>query len=370
MSRGILALIRFAGTPIIIGLLAGSLWVLMSKPTVLQGLFSENNERLERVSYSDAVRKASPSVVNIYTKKALPNRQHPLANHPLFRRYFNNAPNQERLQSTLGSGVIIREDGSILTNHHVVNGASEIVVLLSDGREAAATIVGTDSESDLAVLKIEADNLQAISQGDSERVHVGDVVLAIGNPLGVGQTVTQGIISAIGRRGLNLSTFEDFIQTDASINPGNSGGALIDARGNLIGINSAILDSGDGIGFAIPAKAALKVMNDILTYGRPVRGWLGVEAQTLSPPLAQSLQVEEANGIVITAIYRNGPAHTAGIKPGDVITHIDGEAVRDGQRGMSRIADRSPGDQVQIRISRQGQILNLTATVGTRPTAG
>ncbi len=371
MSRGLLALFRYASTPILIGLLAGCVWILINKPAVLQGIFPDNNERYGRVSYSDAVRKASPSVVNIYTKKALPNRQHPLSNHPLFRRYFNNAPNQKRLQSTLGSGVIIRADGFILTNHHVVNGASEIVVLLSDGREAAASIVGTDSESDLAVLQIEANNLQAISLGDSERIHVGDVVLAIGNPLGVGQTVTQGIVSAIGRRGLNLSTFEDFIQTDASINPGNSGGALIDAHGNLIGINSAILDSGDGIGFAIPAKAALKVMNDILTYGRPVRGWLGVEAQTLSPQLAESLNVEaNTTGLVITAIYRNGPAHTAGIKPGDVITHIDDKAVRDGQRGMSRIADRSPGDQVKIRISRQGQILNLTTTVGTRPTAG
>lgn len=322
------------------------------------------------VSYSQAVRKASPSVVNIYTRKASPNRQHPLANHPLFRRYFNNAPNQERLQSTLGSGVIIRDDGYILTNHHVIKGATEIVVLLADGREANAKVIGTDSESDLAVLHITAGNLQPITLGNSDQIQVGDVVLAIGNPLGVGQTVTQGIISAIGRHGLNLSTFEDFIQTDASINPGNSGGALIDANGNLIGINSAVLDSGDGIGFAIPARAALKVMSDILTYGRPVRGWLGVEAQSLYPQLAQSLGASNDKGIVITAIYRNGPAHQAGIKPGDIITHIQGEAVLNGRRGMNRIADHSPGDKVNIQISRQGETLNLMVTVGTRPTAG
>ncbi|MYM64642.1 trypsin-like peptidase domain-containing protein [Pseudomaricurvus sp. HS19] len=324
-------------------------------------------------SYADAVHNAAPSVVNIYTRKTLKRRRHPMLDDPLFRHFFNNSdlPQQERMQSALGSGVIISNDGYLLTNNHVIDAADEILVLLQDGREAQAKLVGTDPESDLAVLKIELKKLQAIQVGDPANARIGDVVLAIGNPFGVGQTVTQGIISATGRYGLGINTYENYLQTDAAINPGNSGGALIDADGKLLGINTAILDRTGfsvGIGFAIPADTAIKVMHDLVSYGKVVRGWLGIEAQQMSPELAQSFGLSESNGVIITAIYNQGPAHQAGLRPGDIILRINDTLVIDGRLSMHQVAQGHPGDPVELGIIRNGKQQVVNAVLGTKPT--
>ncbi len=324
-------------------------------------------------SYAAAVQLAAPAVVNIYTRQQQPQRRrHPLFDDPLFRHFFNrsNQPRQERMQSTLGSGVIIDSSGYLLTNEHVISKATEIVVLLHDGREAHATVVGRDPDTDLAVLKIELDQLTAINVGQPRSAQVGDVVLAIGNPFGVGQTVTQGIISATRRHGLGINTYENFLQTDAAINPGNSGGALIDAHGNLLGINTAILDKTGysvGIGFAIPADTATRIMRDIINYGQVVRGWLGIEAQQLSPQLIQSLNSDLQEGVIITAIYNNGPAYRAGLRPGDIITQINGENVGSGQYTMTQVAQTQPGTKVSISFIRDNQQATLEVTIGTRP---
>jgi serine protease DegS len=311
-------------------------------------------------------------VVNIYTRKQVQRRHHPLFDDPLFRHFFNHSdlPQQQRMQSALGSGVIVSTEGYLLTNNHVIEGAQEILVLLHDGREARATLIGSDPESELAVLKIDLDRLTAIQIGRPANARVGDVVLAIGNPFGVGQTVTQGIISATGRYGLGINTYENFIQTDAAINPGNSGGALVDAYGNLLGINTAILDKTGysvGISFAIPADSAMKSLADIVRYGSVVRGWLGLEAQQLTPALAQSFGLDSTNGVIITAVYSQGPAHLAGLNPGDVITHINNVSVGDGRQGMNQIAETTPGSKVTIRLVRSGQPLELEAVIGVRP---
>ena len=319
-------------------------------------------------SYSYAVNRAAPSVVNIYTRKVTQSTKHPLLDDPYFRRLFDKP--KQRIQSSLGSGVIMQRDGFILTNNHVIDGADQILVLLYDGTEAAATVVGKDPETDLAVLKIAADNLQPISIGQPTQAKIGDVVLAIGNPYGVGQTVTQGIISAKGRNGLGLNTFENFIQTDADINPGNSGGALVDSYGNLLGINTAILNqSGSaGISFAIPANTAAKVLQDIISYGYVVRGWVGMEAFPLSPQIAKRLNLSITNGLLVRAIYNSSPAHLAGIQPGDIVIAINGEPVTDRQSSVNQIADVAPGTPIDLEIWRQGEKFNVTAVAGIRPT--
>jgi serine protease DegS len=386
IGRFLSRLFNYAGWPTLTGLLLGAVVILLlphynnSQPGLPSlndlslGNLSPRNQWEGRVSYADAVRQAAPAVVNIYTRKKLKRRRHPLFDDPLFRHFFNNSnlPQQERMQSALGSGVIIKEEGYILTNNHVIDGADEIVVLTRDGREAQARLVGTDPESDLAVLKIELDNLSSITIGNPDTARIGDVVLAIGNPFGVGQTVTQGIISATGRFGLNLNTYEDFLQTDAAINPGNSGGALIDAYGNLLGINTAIYDQTGfsvGIGFAIPADTALQVMKDLVEHGQVIRGWLGIEAQQLSPQLAKSFNIKVTNGVVVTAIYNNGPAHRAGLRPGDVITHINNQPIGDGRRGMNQIAYTRPGTQVSVYVLRNGEPQTIVATIGSKPSA-
>lgn len=333
---------------------------------------SPSSEWSSPASYADAVANAAPSVVNIYTRTKLKRQRHPLFEDPLFRHFFKNSnqPQQERMQSALGSGVIISDKGYILTNNHVIADADEIVVLLTDGREALAQKVGTDSDSDLAVLKVELNNLKAITVGTPDNALVGDVVLAIGNPFGVGQTVTQGIISATGRYGLGINTYENYLQTDAAINPGNSGGALIDAYGNLLGINTAILDKTGysvGIGFAIPADTAVSALEDIVTHGQVVRGWLGVEAQQLSEAAAEKLQLNTRNGVIVTAIYNGGPAHKAGLRPGDIILRINELWVSDGRLSMNQVAARRPGDEVKVAILRQGKQQTVTATLGTKP---
>lgn len=328
----------------------------------------------QRVSYAAAVRQATPAVVNIFTQRRVPNQRNPLADDPLFRHFFNrsNSPRQERLQSSLGSGVIMNSQGYILTNHHVINGAEQIVALLTDGREAQARLIGTDPDTDLAVLKINLDNLHAIPIGDPSAAEVGDVVLAIGNPFGVGQTVTQGIISAVGRYGLGINVFENYLQTDAAINPGNSGGALIDAHGNLLGINTAILDktgASVGISFAVPVDMAQRVLRDIAEHGQVVRGWIGVEAQALTPQLARNLGVEVDTGVIVTGVYADSPAHKVGMKPGDIITHLNGMAIGNGRNGVQFIEQSRPGDTLNIRVRRGLQTAEVNLVMAAPPGA-
>lgn len=373
-------IVRYMSWPVITGLLAAAVILLLFP----QGLNNHSDvetadlspetdtEWSGPASYASAVRRASPSVVNIYTQKTLARARHPLLDDPFFQRFFNsrNLPQQQRMQSSLGSGVIISADGYILTNNHVVNEADEIVVQLQDGREAMVEVVGRDPETDLAVLKVNLDQLTPISLGDPNQANVGDVVLAIGNPFGVGQSVSQGIVSATGRNGLGLNTFENFIQTDAAINPGNSGGALVDAYGNLLGINSAILDRTGysvGIGFAIPGNTAIKVLEDIVKHGRVIRGWLGVEASQLKRQAAIQLGLNPPSGLVITNIYQGSPAHLAGLLPGDVITRINDYWVVDNDRSMNLIANLSPGDSVKLEVLRSGEKTTIMAVAGTRP---
>lgn len=323
------------------------------------------------VSYADAVDRAAPAVVNIYTRTLVRQPINPLLNDPFFRNFFNaeQLPQRERIESSLGSGVILNEQGYVVTNNHVISGADSIVVALRDGREAVAEVVGLDPETDLAVLKIELDELPSITLA-SDELRIGDVALAIGNPFGVGQTVTMGIISATGRNRLGLSTYEDFIQTDAAINPGNSGGALIDAYGNLIGINTAIFSKSggsQGIGFAIPSTLARQVMQDLISHGRVIRGWLGIEIQELTPRLAESFGVEDRTGLIIAGIFRNGPAHQAGLQPGDILLQIEGEAVNGSRQAMNRIARFKPGDKVELGVLRNGHEMSLAATISERP---
>jgi serine protease DegS len=327
------------------------------------------------VSYSSAVKAASPAVVNINTEKVVTVRSHPYFEDPVFKQIFGNlivdsSKARKRIENSLGSGVIISPDGYVLTNNHVIQGADTIHVSLKDGRSSIATVIGTDPETDIALLKINLNNLPVITIGDSEQLEIGDVVLAIGNPFGVGQTVTMGIVSATGRSQLGINTFENFIQTDAAINPGNSGGALVDAYGRLIGINTAIFSrsgGSQGVGFAIPSKMAKNIMQQLIKYGHAVRGWLGFEGHALNPKLAKSLQLKTTEGIIITAIVRNGPAHKAGLEPGDIITGIDGNKVKDGQGALAAITGKKPGEKVTLTINRDGRQYSVTATTIARP---
>lgn len=325
------------------------------------------------VSYSSAVNKASLAVVNIYTRKETKRRRHPLYDDPLYRRFFNIAdvPKQKRMLATLGSGVIVSEQGYILTNYHVIEGADEIVVALQDGREAHAQLLGENIERDLAVLKINLDNLQPIPIDLSQPPRVGDVVLAIGNPFGVGQTVTQGIVSATNRnRKLQISDYENFIQTDAEIHPGNSGGALIDARGNLLGINTAALSEAGftgGIAFSIPIDIAMQTLTDIVQFGRVVRGWLGVEGKSISPRLAQEAGLQFSNGVIVTRTTAGGPAQIAGLRTGDVIVGIGGNTIKDPRDIVQFIQESRPGDTVTIEYIRGGKLATLNVVLEEKP---
>lgn len=324
--------------------------------------------------YSLAAEKAMPTVVNIFTSSKVastdPHQQY--LDDPLFRHFFGDQLNNQEAQpeSSLGSGVIVSAQGLIMTNNHVVNAADEIEVALADGRKLSARVVGTDPETDLAVLKVDADNLPAITFANSEKLKVGDVVLAIGNPFGVGQTVTQGIISALGRNHLGINTFENFIQTDASINPGNSGGALIDADGNLIGINSAIYSRSGGsmgIGFAIPVSIAKQVMEQITLTGSVTRGWIGIEAQDITPELAESFKLDKAEGSLIAGILRDSPADAAGLKPGDILVSINGNRVTDSESMLNLIAVLQPKQKATLGIVRTGKLIEVELLVGKRP---
>lgn len=372
---------KYFSWPVLTGLLTAALIVtltpgILKKPDAVEEEVAVNqlapsSNWPSPPTYATAVARAAPSVVNIYTSKTVTReRQHPLLNDPFFRRFFNSGslPQQRRMESSLGSGVIVSKEGFILTNNHVVRGADQIVVLLHDGREAQASIIGNDPDTDLAVLKIDLESLTPINIGNPSKARVGDVALAIGNPFGVGQSVSQGIVSATGR-GLGLNTFENFLQTDAAINPGNSGGALIDTYGNLLGINSAILNESTsvGIGFAIPADTAMRVMKDIVKHGKVIRGWLGVQAQQLAPEVATRLGLNPPRGMIITDIHINGPAHLAGLRPGDIITHINGQLVGDGRQGTNIIADLMPGDSIHVDLVRNGESISVTTVAGTRP---
>lgn len=324
------------------------------------------------VSYADAVEFAAPAVVNIFTSKTVTTRS-PLFDDPLFRHFFGDrfgAVPRSRQETSLGSGVIVSQQGYILTNNHVVAEADEIEVALRDGRISRGKVVGTDPETDLAVIKVELGDLPAITLGDSDQLRVGDVVLAIGNPFGVGQTVTQGIVSATGRTQLGISTFENFIQTDAAINPGNSGGALINAAGELVGINTAIFSrsgGSQGIGFAIPISLARGVMQQIIEQGRVSRGWLGVEIQDLTPALAESFGLSHQDGVIIAGVLKRGPADRAGLQPGDVILEINGKPVRDVRSALNAITQTLPGHRVKIKGLRNGKDFELDAEVAERP---
>ena len=321
--------------------------------------------------YSEAAKKAIPSVVNIFTSKEVRVPSHPVLNDPIFRRYFGDQlDGGSQQQRSLGSGVIVSQQGYILTNHHVVEDADEIQVALADGRTAKARIVGADPDTDLAVLKIDLHNLPAVTFGQSDQLRVGDVVLAIGDPFGVGQTVTMGIVSALGRSRLGINQFENFIQTDAAINPGNSGGALVDISGNLVGINSAIFSQtggSQGIGFSIPVSLARNVMEQLIRSGAVTRGWIGVEVRDLTPELADSFRLEAKRGALIAGILRNSPADRAQVKPGDVLVGINGRPVSDSVSMLNLIAELAPGREATLDVVRERQQFALKVTVGKRP---
>lgn len=326
------------------------------------------------VSYAEAVDQAAPAVVNIYSSRIVERDQHPLMSDPFFQQFFDSqdddAATHQRMLSSLGSGVIVSNDGYVLTNHHVINGADEIQVALRDGRETLAKVIGTDPESDLAVLRIDLEDLPVIELTDSADVAVGDVALAIGNPFGVGQTVTMGIISATGRNHLGLNAYEDFIQTDAAINPGNSGGALVNPEGALVGINTAIFSrsgGSQGIGFAIPANLAHSILDELVTQGRVIRGWLGIEAQALSRELAASFGLQTPQGVIVAGVVSGGPAAEAGLEPGDVLLAVDGQPILDARSTMSEIASIPPGTSLPLTIVRSGERMELTLEVGERP---
>ena len=316
-------------------------------------------------SFSAAARKAAPAVVSINTSKAV---RHPRSNDPWFQFFFGDQGTQA--QTGLGSGVIISPDGYILTNNHVVEGADEIEVTLTDSRRASARVIGTDPDTDLAVLKVELDKLPVIVLGNSDQLAVGDQVLAIGNPFGVGQTVTSGIVSALGRSQLGINTFENFIQTDAAINPGNSGGALVDVNGNLMGVNTAIYSRSGGsmgIGFAIPVSTAKLVLDGIVRDGQVTRGWIGVEPNELSPELAQTFGVKATEGVIITGVLQGGPAAQAGVRPGDVILRVDGKATNNVSELLTAVAALKPGTAARFDLQRGDAVVEVSVTPGTRP---
>ncbi len=342
-------------------------------PVVVQQAAPQREGAATAGSYGDAVVKAAPAVVYIFSSGVVRSARHPFPDDPVFRRFFGDSLDEPRRAASLGSGVIVSAKGHVLTNNHVVESMEEIEVLLADGKtRLKAKLVGTDPETDLAVLKVDRENLPAITFGAVEAVRVGDVVLAIGNPFGVGQTVTMGIVSALGRRGLNLNTYENFIQTDASINVGNSGGALIDAAGNLIGINTAIFSrtgGSVGIGFAIPVSTAKTVLAQIVEQGGVTRGYIGVQTQGGSSEVAESFRAAKTSGVVIAGVERDGPAEKAGVKAGDVLLAVNAVPTPDAATMLDTVADLKPGSQASLKLRREQKELDLQVTVGKRPPA-
>ncbi len=325
-------------------------------------------------SYAAAAQRSMPAVVHIFTSKAGVAPGHPLLDDPVFRHFFGERPNNgpSQRQSGLGSGVIVSPDGYIITNNHVIETADQIEIALNDGRKFGARLIGRDPETDLAVLKIDTDGqLPVITLAASDALSVGDRVVAIGNPFGVGQTVTMGIVSALGRSQLGINTFENYIQTDAAINPGNSGGALVDNSGNLVGINTAIYSRSGGslgIGFAIPVSIARNVLEQIVATGEVTRGWVGVEIQDITPELAESFGLADTRGALIAGVLRASPADRAGIKPGDVLIAVGGETVRDPKAMLDLVAALPPGRRASLLVRRGDREVELTVEVGRRPT--
>lgn len=338
-----------------------------SSPAIEQGT-GEVTARPVSASYARAVQKALPAVVSIYTTKEV---RRPQSEDPFFERFFSDRfRNVPERQSGLGSGVVATSDGYVLTNNHVVQAADEILVALADGRRVEAKVVGTDPETDLAVLRVDAPNLPAVTFGRSESLQIGDVVLAIGNPFDVGQTVTMGIVSALGRKGLDLNLYESFIQTDAAINQGNSGGALIDTNGSLVGINAAIYSrtgTSIGIGFAIPTTIITQVMDQMIKTGKVVRGYFGIEAQDITPELIDAVKLSRDSGVWIKGVSRTDPAGKAGMEPGDIMVAINDQTVRDRASMLTQIAALTPGSTVKVKVLRAGREMELAVHVGLRP---
>jgi serine protease DegQ len=339
--------------------------------TIQQAQLSASTGQPPRESFAPAAQKVIPSVVNVFTQQKVRTPSHPALEDPIFRYFFGDRLDpRPREVSNLGSGVIVSPNGYILTNQHVVEAADEIQIALADGQTLPAKVVGADPETDLAVLKIEASNLPAIVFADADSLKVGDWVLAVGNPFGVGQTVTAGIVSALGRTHLGINTFENFIQTDAAINPGNSGGALVDATGNLVGVNSAIYSrtgGSQGIGFAIPVSIARQVMEQIIKSGSVTRGWVGVEVQDMTPELAESFSLKTTEGALIAGVLKGGPADTGGIRPGDILLAVNGKKVSDSASLLNLIAELQPGEAAQLTVARKQQSLDMKIKVGRRP---
>jgi serine protease DegS len=345
--------------------------ILVLKPEWIPGIATmtaaSREHQGEAISYARAVAIATPSVVNVHTAKAVSSLPSPLLNDPFFKRYFSSPlpESSAQIARSRGSGVILNAAGYVVTNHHLIQGADQIRVMLQDGREASARVFGTDPDTDLAVLKIDLEHLPAIAINEARQPRVGDVVLAIGNPFGVGKTVTMGIVSATGRNRIGLNTFEDFIQTDAAINPGNSGGALINPYGELIGINTAVYADAagsQGIGFAIPASLAHRVMQEIIDHGYVVRGWLGIEVQAFT-----GTRGDRPPSVTVVNVLPNTPAEAAGMLAGDVLTGIDGTPVYDPQSALNAIARVEPGKQVVLALERNAEPRELAITVAQRP---
>ena len=361
---------KFLLQSVVLGL-AGALVLLYLFPDLYSDRDGSGAGRAGKgvASYSDAVAAVAPAVVNVYATHIHRQTVHPLFRDPLFRRFFAPGIPSERRDSNLGSGVIMDDRGYLLTNAHVINKADEILITLYDGRQSRARVVGIDPDTDLAVLETNLEDLPVAPYSDMKRLRVGDVVLAIGNPYDFGQTVTQGIISATGRNRVGITTFENFIQTDADINPGNSGGALVSAQGELIGINTAIISSSggsQGIGLAIPVELALDVMEQIIAYGRVIRGWIGIEAQIIPQDIINMIDLDQG-GILIVAVLNRSPAANVGIMPGDIMTRIDGQSLHNPQYAINLISQAKPGTTVKAEILRGWQTETVTIRVAERP---
>jgi Do/DeqQ family serine protease len=387
MTRRTRVVINYIGQAVILGLavafVLSLIWPALwrSRPATVEireaaPLVETASRTAAPRSYATAVERAAPAVVNINTAKVVTVRpSHPFFDDPALRQLLGRNLDQlvrpqQRVVRNLGSGVIMSGQGYILTNDHVIRGADAIQVTLRDGRTAPARVIGTDPGTDLAVLKIDLPKLPTIVLGHSEQLHIGDVVLAIGNPFGIGQTVTHGIVSATGRNRIGINVFENFIQTDAAINPGNSGGALIDSDGNLVGISSAILSktgASHGIGLAIPVNMARSVLEDIIRHGRVIRGWVGIDGHNVAPEIARRFKLTSLDGVYITALFRNGPAHRAGVQPGDILVAIDGKKIRDPRDAVMAIAAQRPGSKVKLDLLREGSPLSVEADVIETP---
>ena len=374
-------LLSFLAQSAAVGIIAAAALIFIMPNTWLQTSNQDNQAALTTsiqsgpFSYSDAVSKAAPAVVNIYTKKLAAGPRRFTTNNPQLERMLRDMYGRkiDRTVTSLGSGVIVTPEGHILTNNHVIENAEEIEVFLRDGRQLTANVVGADPETDLAVLQIHATEVPSISFATSNPLAVGDVVLAIGNPFGLGQTVSQGIVSATGRNQLGINVFENYIQTDAAINPGNSGGALINAKGELIGINTITSSKNGGsvgIGFAIPIGLAQQVMTHMIEYGRVLRGWIGIRVQNISPQLSESFALSEMGGVLVSGIVRDGPAHAAGLYPGDIIISMNDQPISDERQVLNEVIRYLPGQALNVTGVRNGKLSEWTVEVGQRPIYG